>query len=432
MTKRRILLSVCAALCAALAATGLGAAGSVWASPAAHAGPGVASNSSGNGEYIIRCPMTGEVKKIDPIVGTNGVSEHTHMFFGHYNVKASSTANGLRSQGASSSVTTCQDVNDTAAYWAPESFLNGQPFLPGCQPLNDGSGNYSCGTDVNKTIYIRAYYLTGAGASTTQLPPGLIMVVGTPLATTPPTTIAHVTWDCGAATTHPSPGQTVNYQTPESAWPYTCGQFSFPGEEGLTEIIDFPNCWDGQSSFTTPNGSAKVPGYLDPALGISPPPQNDLAYAPKNESCSALDTATTTYQNVPHVSMRIHYVGLGLGPQTAGGADTLSTDGATIDPSDCTAALNVGPCATQSSPPTNVALQLSADPSGAPGPWYTAHADYWQTWQQGLPLGDSGNANTGTLNSLTQYCLDAAITCGFMPNTRDSSAPTYPPPAPSG
>jgi hypothetical protein len=424
MVKPRTLAPLFAPLCAAVAVIALGAAGGVWSSPAAHAGARPAA--SGNGEYIIRCPMTGEVQKIDPIVGVKGVSEHTHMFFGHRNVLATSTADGLRKQGASSKVTSCQDLNDTAAYWAPESFLNGKVFLPGCTPLNNGTGNYHRSTNVNKTIYIRAYYLTTSGASTTRLPPGLIMVVGTPEATAPPTTIGDVYWDCGAGGTTAK----TKYQTPESAWPYTCAPFKFPGQQGLTEIINFPSCWNGQSSFTTPNGTAKVPGYLDPALGISPPPQNDLAYPPAG-GCAKLDTATATYKPVPHVSMRIHYIGLGLGTQTPGGPDTLSTDGKTIDPSSCQAALNVGACTSQSSPPSNVALQLSSDPSGAPGAWYTAHADYWQTWQQGLKLGDPGNANTGTLNSLTQYCLDASVTCGFMPNTRDTSAPTYPPPAPS-
>jgi hypothetical protein len=59
--------------------------------------------------------------------------------------------------------------------------------------------------------------------------------------------------------------------------------------------------------------------------------------------------------------------------------------------------------------------------SGAPGPWYTGHADYWQTWQQGSSPPSTGSA-PGTLNSLTCYCLDLANTCGFITDRN------YPPP----
>jgi hypothetical protein len=375
-----------------------------WSGPAAQA----SSSTGNNGEFIIRCPMTGEVQPIDPIMVPGGTAPHTHMFFGHYNVKATSTAAGLRKQGSGSKVTTCQDPDDTAAYWAPESFLNGQPYLPGCSPPTTTGGNWSCGTDTNSTIYVRAYYLTTSGASTQELPPGLIMVVGTPDATSPPKTIGNVYWDCGA---------TPKVQTPDSIWPYTCSQFSFAGEEGVTEIIDFPSCWDGKSSFTSPNGSAKVPGYFDPSLDMPTP--NDLAYPPKADDCAALDTATLTYHAVPHVSVRIHYVNLGL-------SVSLSTDGSIIDPSSCKGS-TFSTCKTQESPPNDLALQLSSTQTqGGPGPWYTEHADYWQTWQQGAsPLGNPKNSGEGVLNNLTYYCLDKAVTCSFEP--ANPAKPTFPP-----
>src|SRR5262249_34161209 len=74
-----------------------------------------AGAGSGNGDFIIRCPMTGEVQPIDPILAPRGTAAHQHMFFGNDSVNAASTAAGLRSHG-----TTCQDSKDTAAYWAPE------------------------------------------------------------------------------------------------------------------------------------------------------------------------------------------------------------------------------------------------------------------------------------------------------------------------
>ena len=353
--------------------------------------PAAGANAGENGEFIIRCPMTGEMQPIDPILAPGSTAAHVHMFFGNAHVVATSTAAGLRSHG-----TTCQDSKDTAAYWAPESFLGGSPLLPGCSPLNDGSGNYSCGTNTNTTIYIRAYYLTGVGASTEELPPGLIMVAGTPNATMPPPNKNVVYWTCGA-------NQLV--QTPESLWPYDCSLFrndpNFNKEqEGLTEIINFPSCWNGMRSFTSPNGTGMVPGYFDPSLHMG---TSDLAYPP----CTGVYT-----HHVPHVSMRIHYTGL----------FSVSSDSKTIYPSSCAEASGLGtndPCVTQaqkglSVPPDNIALQFSSSQTGGrPGPWYTEHADYWQTWQQGSAPPGTGSL-LGTLNSLTYYCLDLATTCGFI------------------
>jgi hypothetical protein len=268
-------------------------------------------------------------------------------------------------------------------------------LLPGCSPLNDGSGNYTCGTNTNTTIYIRAYYLTGAGASTEELPPGLIMVAGTPDATSPPPNKNVVLWDCGA---------NPKVQTPESLWPYDCSlfrndpNFTSAEQEGLTEIISFPSCWNGNRSFASPNGTGMVPGYFDPSLHTG---TSDLAYPPCGGVYSHI---------VPHVSMRIHYTGL----------FSVSNDSKTIYPSSCAEASGLSePCATQSQkglsvPPNDIALQLSSSQTGGrPGPWYTEHADYWQTWQQGSAPPSASSAH-GTLNSLTYYCLDLATTCGFI------------------
>ena len=357
----------------------------VLSPPAAGASPG------NNGDFIIRCLMTGEVQSIDPILAPGGTAAHVHMFFGNNPVTAASTAAGLRSHG-----TTCQDSKDTAAYWAPESFLGSAPLLPGCTPLNDGSGNYTCGTNPNTTIYIRAYYLTTQGASTEQLPPGLIMVAGTPDATSPPPNENVVMWTCGA---------NPKAQTPESLWPYDCSLYqnvaNFPRaeQEGLTEIISFPSCWNGKRSFMSPNGTAMVPGYFDPSLHMG---TSDLAYPP----CGGAYTHV-----VPHVSMRIHYTGL----------YSVSSDSKTVYPSTCDGSFGLSPvvCTTQadhgqSVPPNDIALQLSSSQTGGrPGPWYTEHADYWQTWQQGSAPPSASSA-PGTLNSLTYHCLDLAVTCGFI------------------
>ena len=75
-------------LAAILSALALGALAGAWSPLSAQA----TSGGANNGEFIVRCPMTGEVQAYDPILAPGGTSEHTHMFFGHYNVKPTSTA----------------------------------------------------------------------------------------------------------------------------------------------------------------------------------------------------------------------------------------------------------------------------------------------------------------------------------------------------
>lgn len=407
-------------LCAALGATALGLVGGTGASPAAYA-------SGSSGDFIIRCPMTGEVQRVDPIEDPGGTAPHVHMFFGNpnnptgstpYNIQPTTTYADLNNP-ADKAATTCQDSNDTAAYWAPEPFLktspNGTatPYLPGCTLNNDGTGNYTCGSSTSSTIYIRAYYLTTAGQSVdNQLPPGLIMVAGTPDATEPPASDSVIEWDCGANTEQDG----TKVQSPESIWPYDCGPYqSDPNlnSHGLVEIINFPSCYNGLHSYPSPNGdgpggAANVPGYFDPSLG-SMSAKNDLAYAP----CSGGYTKV-----VSQLSMRIHYVNLWA----------VTDDSNGVYPSSCAQAKNLSePCQTEqqvygtTGAPADIGLELSSSQAqGNPGPWYTEHADYWQDWQQGKPLGP--DPNTGTLNSLTYYCLVEDNTCSFIENNN------YPPP----
>lgn len=185
MRRTLILLSVALTLALGGYVSGMGSQPLARAANAASAASG-----GGNGEFIVRCPMTGEVQAVDPIMAPGAVAPHVHMFFGNTNVQSTSTYQGLHAATTPPS-TTCEDPNDTAAYWAPEPFMpepndvpgciftSGSfqcPYLPGCQ-LNSGtSGNYTCGTNTNNTIYIRAYYLTGAGSTGPPLSPSALLL----------------------------------------------------------------------------------------------------------------------------------------------------------------------------------------------------------------------------------------------------------------
>jgi Domain of unknown function (DUF1996) len=430
-------------LSALLGAAALAVA-SGWSTPRA-----LASGTASNGEFIIRCPMTGEVQQLDPLEdpGKQVASGHEHMFFGNSlngaGVQSSTTYTGLnRAANATTTGTTCQDSKDTAAYWAPESFMPGgnayDPttpaavswYLPGCT-FNGGTGiNYSCGTDTNHDIYIRAYYTTTQAPAVRQLPPGTVMISGTPDATGPSgatqvTAQTAVYWTCGANTVN-----RVVEQTPESTWPYDCSPWSGkmpPSEQGLDEIIRFPSCWDGQSSFHSPNGSGPpgtsgmVPYYLPaPATigGVTYSSPGDLNFPdPATGKC---DTAPWTTA-VPHLSIRIHYQ-----LQTV-----RAPNSPVVGPSSCADNITGVTCTPEApgpaGAPSNIALQLSSTAAGGdPGGWWTEHADYWQAWQQGLAAGPGGvvspEPGTGTLNSLTYYCLAQHQTCSFITNAN------YPPP----
>jgi hypothetical protein len=397
----------------------------------APADAGSSAGTGNSGDWIVRCPMTGEVQAIDPIMDPGMPAPHVHMFFGNPdgtdNVQPTTTFADMNSK-PNTKLTTCQDPSDTAAYWAPESFLKttvtgtAAPYLPGCTLKTDGSGNYTCGSDTGTTIYIRAYYQSTKGAAAdAALPSGLIMVAGTPDATAPPANDNVIFWDCGENISD-------SVKTPQSIWPYDCQPYrndpNLNNPSGLVESINFPSCFNGKKSYLSPNGDGpggdtRVPGYFDPSLG-SMSDSNDLSYAVTGASspCNGENV-------VPRLSMRIHYVGLWI----------INDDSETVYPSSCAQAEGLSePCETEQQAygtpgaPADIGLELSSSQTdGAPGPWYTEHADYWQTWQQGKALGP--DPNTGKLNSLSYYCLVEDNKCGFMPNPNPKPTdPAYPPP----
>ncbi|MGI8754737.1 MAG: DUF1996 domain-containing protein [Acidimicrobiales bacterium] len=145
----------------------------------------------------------------DPIVhpGRAGAS-HLHDFFGATGTDASSTAASLRG-GA----TTCEDRDDTAAYWVPT-------LLDGARPV--------------QADYLRAYYRAAVGADTrtVQVPaPGLQLIAGNAHALPGhwmPTD--QVGWGCGLRPRrlHHRPPSNCTVNAP------------------LTLRLVFPDCWDGR------------------------------------------------------------------------------------------------------------------------------------------------------------------------------------------
>lgn len=175
----------------------------------------------------------------DPIVhpGRPGAS-HSHEFFGSAATDASSTGASLRG-----SATTCEDAEDTAAYWVPTLSVDGVPVAP---------------------TMLRAYYRARRGVDVRDVTPpplGLAMISGDPARTGDdhghPAAASPVPGDHD----HPSPAggpggpQGSTGEIPAAGW--GCGlrprRLHATPPRGcldgspLTLQLRFPDCWDGRN-----------------------------------------------------------------------------------------------------------------------------------------------------------------------------------------
>ncbi len=191
---RRITLTITLAVTLALSA--------LPAPPARAAG--------GTGQFVLRCLYSHSLMD-DPIVapGQPGAF-HMHDFFGNTSVDAFSTMESMLAAG-----TTCRVPSDTAGYWAPTAYLNGEQVTP---------------------TVMRIYYLGSKRGTVETFPPGLQMIAGNRFAESPEDN-PHVAWYCGA---------TTDVKTPLEGEPYDCGPWSSHSfVDGIIAVIDFPNCWNG-------------------------------------------------------------------------------------------------------------------------------------------------------------------------------------------
>jgi hypothetical protein len=178
----------------------------------------------------------------DPIVhpGRPGAS-HSHEFFGSAATDASSTGASLRG-----TPTTCEDTEDTAAYWVPTLSIDGAPVDP---------------------TMVRAYYRapTGSDVRDVRPPPlGLAMIAGDPSA-----------GGDGAAHAHPHGG---GEPVGEAGW--GCGlrprrlraepPTDCTDPSPLTLRLLFPDCWDGEN-LDTDDHRSHVAASVDGACPDSHP-----------------------------------------------------------------------------------------------------------------------------------------------------------------
>jgi hypothetical protein len=145
---------------------------------------------------------------------------HDHTYVGNVSTDAFSTPTSLRSAG-----TTCNRKADTAAYWAPTLYADGNPVNP-----------------VGAVVYYRR--LTKALVRT--YPNGLTIVAGNSRSQVPQSHRV-VFWDCGLVkTTLYGPmrrgAQPLPAPPAASSRPPACP----PGSK-LQLHVNFPDCWNGRT-----------------------------------------------------------------------------------------------------------------------------------------------------------------------------------------
>jgi hypothetical protein len=143
----------------------------------------------------------------DPIVffGLPGAS-HDHSFVGNTGTNAASTLDTLLA-----AATTCRRPGDTAAYWMPTLYVDGQPVTPD---------------------HAQIYYRRSTRRHVEAFPPGFRMIAGDAKATSPQA--RRITfWNCGVA----------GGVAPSSTVP-TCPDTR---ASELRLHVTFPSCWDGKN-----------------------------------------------------------------------------------------------------------------------------------------------------------------------------------------
>lgn len=156
----------------------------------------------------------------DPIVHHKLAAQaHDHTFFANTGLLRLADPNSATYSQLVGAGTTCQNPDDTAAYWIP-TLLNRKTGKP--VPVNAFIAYYRS-FDHKKTGEASAY------------PPDMRMVAGDASAKVPQS-VKTVNWTCNQNSSRRGP-----YSSPQEA---NCAAAT--GTVRLTAHIDFPSCWDGK------------------------------------------------------------------------------------------------------------------------------------------------------------------------------------------
>jgi uncharacterized protein DUF1996 len=186
-----------AAIAALLVAVAVGGAAAVAGSKAPVA-PTIAGFEDVN--FVSLCRFS-HANTDDPIVfpGIKGISHH-HTFFGNDATDANSTPEKLVG-----TQTTCDPTTDTAAYWAPTLYVNGETVM---------------------ALDAAIYYKRNTIAPVKPFPPNFVMIGGDSTSSVPQSTNV-VFWNCGIEAVN------ISQSVPNC------------GPAALRLHVVFPECWDG-------------------------------------------------------------------------------------------------------------------------------------------------------------------------------------------
>ena len=181
-----------------------------------------ARSVSGGATFVSVCNFAHRAPD-DPIVFPRepGFS-HDHTFVGNVSTNAFSTLSSLRSAR-----TTCTPGGDTAAYWAPTLYLDGNPVTPRAAAI---------------------YYRRLTIARVRPFPPGLRMVAGNSYAFQPQSRRV-TSWDCAVFKENFYAPRTTQSAAASSGIP-DCSQYA-----NLQLRVTFPDCWNGRSLDSTDHKS---------------------------------------------------------------------------------------------------------------------------------------------------------------------------------
>jgi hypothetical protein len=185
-------------------------------------------NDHGKGEFVAFCPVDHRATQ-DPILAPGNLAFwHEHSFLGNKTTDSLSTLASLMGKA-----TTCDPVEDSAAYWVPTLFDNGTAVAP-----------------TTAAIYYRVLPPQDP-AKVQPFPPGLKMVAGKATAATAQDPSV-MSWTCIGTTV-------VSETIPD------CGGAT------LELRLHFPECWDGVHL-----DSADHVSHVAYSHGLSCPPDHPV------------------------------------------------------------------------------------------------------------------------------------------------------------
>ena len=223
------------------------------AAPTARSGGGGPGVGAGGSAFAVQCNFSHRNTDDLIVFPAQAGRSHDHTYFGNKTTNASSTLESLRAARA----TTCVVRGDTAAYWVPTLFSNGQPVAPR-----------------GATVYYRRRTTQRVQA----FPQGFRMIAGTSTATAAQP-LQVTSWNC----------RSFFMRTEQTSAIPVCAT---GGRAVLNLHVNFPNCWDGTSLDSADHKSHlaySVQGHCPATHPVAVPAISLIAhYTPVNPATAEL------------------------------------------------------------------------------------------------------------------------------------------------